>query len=358
MNKKIISGIQQIGIGVENVDVAWAWYRKHFGMDVPIFDEEAVAEYMLHYTGGEPRSRRAVLAMNLQGGGGFEIWEHKSKKPKKADSELLLGDLGINICKIKTANVQKAYDHFKEKELNLISTVKQGPDGRLHFFLKDPYGNIFQFMSDPYIFTDKDKYMNGGAYGAIIGVSDINKSLEVYQDILEYDEVIYDKTGKFEDLASLHGGDKEFRRVLLKHSKPRKGAFSQLLGPSNIELIQVLDRVPTKIFEDRMWGDPGFIHLCFDINGYEALKEECKEKNYPFTVDSTLKLDKTFDMGDAAGDFAYISDPEGTPIEFVQTRKVPIIKSLGLYIKLYKRNPEKSLPLWMLKATRFQRVKD
>jgi len=87
------------------------------------------------------------------------------------------------------------------------------------------------------------------------------------------------------------------------------------------------------------------------------LKQECENKSYPFTVDSTLKLEKTFDMGDAAGDFAYISSPDGIPIEFVETRKVPVIKKLGLYIKLYNRDPEKSLPNWMLKALRFQRKK-
>ena len=47
-----ISGIQQIGIGVSNVHEAFKWYRIHFGMDVPIFEEAAVAGLMLPYTGG------------------------------------------------------------------------------------------------------------------------------------------------------------------------------------------------------------------------------------------------------------------------------------------------------------------
>ena len=58
--------------------------RKHgngiseqFGMDCRIFEDEAEAKLMLPYTGGEPRSRHAVLALNLQSGGGFEIWQYK-----------------------------------------------------------------------------------------------------------------------------------------------------------------------------------------------------------------------------------------------------------------------------------------
>ena len=37
-----ISGIQQVGVGVSNVHEAFKWYRRHFGMDVPIFEYNIV----------------------------------------------------------------------------------------------------------------------------------------------------------------------------------------------------------------------------------------------------------------------------------------------------------------------------
>ena len=74
---------------------------------------------------------------------------------------------------------------------------------------------------------------------------------------------MYDKTGVFEDYAGIPGGDKTFRRVLLRHTASRTGAFSPFFGHSVIELVQVLDREPRNIFEGRIWGDPGFIHFCF-----------------------------------------------------------------------------------------------
>ena len=40
---------------------------------------------------------------------------------------------------------------------------------------------------------------------------------------------------------------------------------------------------------------------------------------YSLTVDSN----ESFDMGDAAGRFSYIEDPDGTLIEFVETHKLP-----------------------------------
>ena len=81
MKRYLINGIQQIGIGVKNLGEAWKWYRKQFGMDCRIFEDEAEAKLMLPYTGGQPRSRHAVLALNLQSGGGFEIWQYKGRIP-------------------------------------------------------------------------------------------------------------------------------------------------------------------------------------------------------------------------------------------------------------------------------------
>lgn len=347
-----------MGVGVSNLQEAWDWYEKYFKMNVCIFEEEATAEYMLHYTDGKPRKRHAVLAINMHGGGGFEVWQHKDKTPQMPEKPMNLGDFGINICKMKTHNINELYDFFKAEKLNLLSQIIFSPDNRKMFFIKDPWQNIFQFVDEKNVYVD-DNNLNGGCYGAIIGVSNIEESLKLYQDILGFDKILFDKTSEFEDLSYLPNGKSKFRRVLLTHSAERKGAFSDLLGPAQIELIQSVNTENVKsLFENRIWGDPGFIHLCFDIRNMDALREECSLKGFPFTVDSAQKLHKTFDMGDAAGNFAYVSDPDGTPIEFVETFKIPVIKKIGFYIKLNKNKPEKKLPKWMLKFLRFQKRKN
>jgi catechol 2,3-dioxygenase-like lactoylglutathione lyase family enzyme len=358
LKEKIISGIQQIGIGVSNCHEAWNWYREHFGMDIKIFEESAVAELMYSYTGGKPRKRHAALTMNLQGGGGFEIWQYVDRIPDAPANEIQAGDLGIYITKIKTRNVKAAYENFKNKNL-ILNEISLGPDGKEHFFIKDPYNNIFQVVEGTSWFIPERKKLTGAAFGAIIGVSDIENARKVYSGILGYDTVIYDKTGVFEDLKCLPGGDKTFRRVLLMHSRPRLGSFSRLLGSSVMELIQVTDRRPEQIFKNRYWGDLGFIHLCYDIKGMDALRTECESKGFAFTVDSThtLKTD-TFDMGEAAGHFAYIEDPDSTLIEFVETDKIPIMKKFGWYLDLRKRDPSKPLPNWILKTLKYSRINE
>ena len=351
--EKLISGIQQIGIGVPNVYEAWKWYKENFGMDIRIFEDNTVAELMLPYTGGKPQRRHAALAMNISGGGGFEIWQYSERTPQAPAFEIQLGDLGINMAKIKSPDVKKAYENFKSRNLNIIGDFYED-----HFYVKDLYGNVFQVLSDDNWFKKTGK-LTGAISGAVVGVSNIENSLKVYSDILGYTKIVSDKTGIFDDFKHLSGGSKTFRRVILKTDKEPVGSFSRLLGKSSIELIQVIDSEPKKIFENRFWGDLGFIHICFDISGMNELKADCESKGYFFTVDSSVKHNKenSFDMGEAAGHFSYIEDPDGTLIEFVETHKVPILKKYGWYLNLKNRDPKKPLPNWMLSALALNKVK-
>ena len=358
-NQFVISGIQQVGIGVENLVEAWKYYIEIFNMDVKILDDNHVADIMAPYMGGKPRPKRAVIAINMQGGGGFEIWNHQQHKPKKPDFELHFGDLGCFAVKIKSRNVKQSFDEFSKKNVKILGGISQSLDGKKTFFMEDIYGNTFQIVEDQSIFRDENR-STGGPVGAIVGCSDMEKTVSLYRNILGYDKMLADKTGVFDDIAALPSGGKPYRRILLTESVPRKGSFSRLFGQSYIELVQALDRQPNKIYENRYWGDPGFIQICFDVRNMRALEKKCKSMGFPFTADSAVKQksdDESFEMGDAAGHFTYIEDPDGYLIEFVETHKIPIMKKLGIYLNLRKRDPEKPLADWILKMLRFARMK-
>ncbi len=345
----MITGVQQVGIGVTNIDEAWGWYRKWFGTDVPVFDDVADAKLMTAYTGGDIHTRRAVLALNMSGGGGFEIWQYKSRDPVACNFDIRMGDLGINAVKIKCHDVVSVFKHFKNNGCDAISELHTLPDSTKTFMVIDPYGNRFQMVNGDSWFQTGNE-ITGGVCGAMIGVSSIDAVLSLYTSAFGFDKVVYDKSGEFSDLEN----NQTYRRVLLRKIQNVKGAFSRLFGHVDIELIEALDRTPQKIYENRYWGDPGFIHLCFDVFDMDRVKINCQKMGYPFTVDSS----STFDMGDAAGRFSYIEDPDGTLIEFVQAHKVPILKKLGWYIDLKKRSDQKPLPNWMLKSMGFGRVKE
>ena len=351
-----INGIQQLGVGVSDLHEAWKWYRLHFSMDIRMFEDEAVAELMLAHTEGKTRKRHAVLALNMQGGGGFEIWQHKGKKPESCPFEIQIGDLGINIGILKTTDIEKAYNQFVQLGVKVLGPLSTCPSGNEHFFIYDPYNNLWEVRNEKWAFNLKNKGLTGGIFGVVIGVKNMEESLPIYQNILQYDKVIYDKTGIFDDFKSLPGGNQKLRRILLQHTDKKEGAFSPFFGHSVIELVQAIEREPNEIYKGRIWGDPGFIHLCFDINGIDTLREQVKDFGFPFTVDSAEAMD-TFDMGEAAGSFAYIQAPEGTLIEFVETHRIPIVKKIGWYLDLRKRGHH-PLPNWILNLFRFMKVKN
>ncbi len=350
MKEKIICGIQQVGIGVSDFVEAWKWYYDQFGFEVKIVDDEGVAERMLPYTGGKPQPRRSGIAVNIRGGGGFEIWQPKGRALNYLKEPLQLGDLGILIAKVKTADIEVAYNTFLNRGLDVISEITCSPSGQRQFFMKDPYGNLFQVEQDDYVFVDEKK-TTGGANGAVIGVSDMDRSLAFYTQLLDYDKVVFDETRVFDDLQALPGGGKTLRRVLLERSKPIEGPLSPIMGTGHLELIQAVDGPGKKLYEGRYWGDPGFIHLCFDVRNMEAVKAATEALGHPFVCDSGAD----FGMGEANGHFTYVEDPDGTLIEFVETFKIPIIKKIGLYLNLAKKDDHK--PLGILKLLRFAKVK-
>lgn len=350
--ERFINGIQQVGIGVADADEAFEWYKKIFGIDIVVFKDAATATLMKQYTGGIAQERYAILAMNLQGGGGFEIWQYTNKMPKVADWEIGLGDLGIFAVKIRCKDAAATFAFYKLQQVKILSPISTAPCGNNHFYIKDPWNNIFEIIDDDYWFTNDNK-LTGAVCGVTIGVTQIETAIAFYKNVLGFTNEIFNDVAVFKDWKGLPGGERKCTRVILTKTWQPTGAFGKLLGPVQIELVEAENFRPQKIFANRHWGDLGFIHVCFDINGMKAHEKICTENKHPLTVNSC----NGFDMGEASGHFAYNEDPDGTLIEYVETHKVPIAKKMGLYLNLKKRDPAKCLPNWVVKCLRFSRVK-
>lgn len=349
-----IHGIQHLGVGVREHASSWRWYRKFFGLDIPLFNAEAPADLMKIYTNGEVISKRAAMVLNLKGGCAMEVVCPSTFQAKHADVAHQLGDLGIYIGWVKAPSIQEAYAYYKENDVEILSDIMYLPNGWETFYLKDPNGLIFQIIPDTMVYT-KSSHVTGGTAGCSIGVSDVDKAIAFYT-ILGYDQVVYDETNEFADWKNIPGGKGEFRRVLLSQSNPSGGGFSKLIGKNYVELVQDMSsRKPVKIYEGRKWGDIGFIHLGFDVRNMEALGQELASAGHGFTCDTNDVLS----MGQSTKvHCTYTEDPDGTLIELIEVYKMPIIEKLGIYLNVEKRKPSQPLPDFLLKALKFVRVKD
>lgn len=349
-----IQGIQHLGVGVPNHEQAWKWYRKFFGLDIPLFNDEAEAPLMTIYTEGDVISKRAAMVLNIKGGCAMEIVCPSTFKATHAKVAHQLGDLGIDIGFVKAPDVQKAYDFFNDNGVELISEITTLPNGWLTFYLKDLNGLVYQVLPANDFYTNHH-HVTGGTAGCSVGVSNMEKAMSFYE-LLGYDEVIFDQKGVFEDWKNLPGGSGEFRRVLLSQKNPSGGGFSKLAGKSYIQLVEDLSkRKPLKIYADRLWGDIGFVHLGFDVRNMEALGKALQKAGHGFTCDTKDVLS----MGESTKvHCTYCEDPDGTLIEMIEVYKIPIIEKLGIYLNVEKRKPSQPLPDLMLKALKFTRVKD
>ncbi|MEQ8338525.1 MAG: VOC family protein [Cyclobacteriaceae bacterium] len=350
---KTINGIQHIGVGVPDTEIAWKWYRKFFGMDIPMFDGVAPAPLMDIYTKNETITKRATMIFSLQGGTAMEVVCPTSFKATHAKTKFQLGDLGIFTGHVKCKEIKATFDFFKNGGAEILTDIVVDPSGKELFYVADPNGLIFQLQEGDNFYT-KRRHPTGGTNGCTIGVSDIDKAMTLYADILGYSKVVYDETGKFGDFSSLPGGKKKFRRVKLTQPGPVGGGFAKVIADTYIELVQAIDYKPKKIYEGRLWGDIGFVHLGFDVRGMVELGKELDEKGFGFTCDTK----DTLDMGGTTRvHCTYIEDPDGTLIELIEVYKIPILEKLGIFLDVEKRDPLKPLPDFMLKALRFSRVK-
>lgn len=345
-----ISGIQQIGIGVKDVRECMLIYKDLFGMDVLVFNDTSDASLMTKYTGGKVYNRQAVLSLNMQGGGGFELWQFKNRQPVDALHKPEYGDIGIYAAKLKCRDVACAHQYFLSRNDIVVSALQKDSKDDLTFWITDKNQNVFQVVWGNHWFKKNEK-KTGGVTGCVIGVTDMDKSLAFYKNVFGLNEIVYDVTGDFID-----GSDNKidsFRKVLLRKHPSGKGAFGKLLGSIEIELVQDLTGKRNKIYAGRYWGDCGFIHVCFDVINMDALKRHTENEGYSFTVDSH----DSFAMENASGRFCYLEDPDGTLIELVETHKVPILKNYGLYLNLKKRSLEKPLANWMINMLSLSKVK-
>jgi catechol 2,3-dioxygenase-like lactoylglutathione lyase family enzyme len=290
---------------------------------------------------GETQRRRAILALNMAGGGGLEIWQFVSREPQASPETISIGDRGIFAIRLKTNDCKRAFQFLQNSGAHVLSPIMPDPAGVEHFVVQDPYGNTFEIAQYGIPFA-RTSHIIGGIVGAIIGVADMGRSVRFYSETLGYDRIVFDQ--------SVDG----LRRLRLARTAANSGPFSRLLGPAEIDLVLDQRRAAGRIYEGRFWGDLGFIHICFDVRGCDVIHTRAAGLGFPATVDSA----SSFDMGDAAGRFSYIEDPDGTLIELVETHKVPILKKLGWSIDLRKRPPDRPLPNLILRGLALNRVKD
>jgi len=312
----MITALQHVGFGVHDAAASFEFYRKFAGFKIKLVDYQDFSDQMEPII-GDLVKMRIIMALPSHGKGIIEIVQHVSTPPRPGTARW--GDIGFLATGYGTRNVAASVAHLDAEGVNVpvrsyTTQLKSGKRWE-SAFLYDPDGNCVELID-----TDPENSTNPGAGGIIqvtIGVRDMDRSLEFYSGILGYNDVLLDTTGHDARLAPLLKNGVEQRQVILGRKSSLKSPFA-LLGGGRIRLVQVKDFPGKNLFEGRRWGDIGQMEACFEVDDIRAAVEELKAMNMEVYHPPTY-----MDMGTGSkGSFAYIKDPDGTLIEFVEVNRV------------------------------------
>lgn len=348
--------MQHYGFGVADRDKSWAFYRK-LGFDVPMSLNQSYASRMEPVVGGD-YERKVVIAANLLGGATLELYQYLSTEPRPFPSNWSWGDPGMSASALKVPDINLALELFEDTPEKVISgplswTAK--PEWKAAL-ISDPDSLLLFLIEVPEIKYSlrKDGQRVGGAIFPTIAVTDMERSLVFYRNILEYKEFVYDWKGIDPVLAAIPGGDRPMRRVLLHDPRPSTSFYSFYLDRGWIELVEVEGRKGPHIYHGRRWGDIGQMEICLDVNDIRGTFDELVARGAKPILEPNTD---DFDMGHGSTAlFAYIQDPDGTMIELAEATRLKVTEKLS--IDLRKRKPGKPFPKWMMKMLRNKRYKE
>ncbi len=352
----MIAAMQHYGFGVTDRDRSWAFYRK-LGFDVPMSLNQSRATRMEPLVGGD-YERKVVIAANLLGGATLELYQYISTEPIPFPSDWRWGDPGMSATALKVTSLNKALEIVKD----IPGTIVSGPlpwPAKPEWkaaLVKDPDNLLLYFVEIPDMSFSlrRDGEVIGGAVFPTIAVTDMDRSLGFYRDILDYREIVYDWKGKDPMLSTIPGGDRQMRRVLLSDPRPPISFYSFYLDRGWIELVEVEGEKGPHVYHGRRWGDIGQMEVCFDVHDIRSTFDELVNRGAkPLLEPNTDE----FDMGHGSTAlFAYVADLDGTMIELAEATRLKLTNKLS--IDLRKRKQGKPLPRWLMRMSRFKRIKD
>ena len=313
----MINAFQHIGLGVWDLDRTFGFYKKLFGYKIKINDITTASKEMEPVV-GSVETMRMAMAMNVKGGGILEFIEHKSSPIRPFPEDTGYGSLGILELGFAVRGIEQVVDSFRAHGVSFLTPVcdLELSDGRRwrYAYLKDPDGMMIQLVEDirPGQTAAKRPEVHGANHVGI-GVSDLGQSTAFYGNVLGFDRQVCAFEGHNPELDPVSGGPVYMKMAILERSAPNTGPI-HALPSGTIKLVAVPDQKGQHVYRGRRWGDIGCMEFCLDVSDLEGAVEDAKAGGTPIYLEPC-----EIDMGSGSrGKVAYVRDPDGTIVEFVE----------------------------------------
>lgn len=318
----MINALQHVGQGVWDIDTTYAFYKRHFGFKTKLNDVTVASKEMAAVI-GSVETMRMMMAANAKGGGIIELIQHKSKAiaPFPADGPYRrcgIAEVGYAVCHIDAvvADFQARGIRF----LTPICELKLNGGRRWRYaYLKDPDGLPLQLTEDlvPGGSAAAGAEVHGVAHVGI-GVSSLERSKEFYENVLGFDRVLCEFVGRMPEMDAVTGSALPMNMVILERSAPASGPLGGLLTRGVVKLFEVPNGNVAHTYTGRCWGDIGCMEVCLDVSDLTETVATMRQKGVPIYLPPV-----EINMGSGSkGMVAYVQDPDGTTIEFVEVKSI------------------------------------
>ncbi len=208
------------------------FFRKHFTKAL-YFNELNIKDFDHTLLAFEKLGCRTLEFLNYNGGAFVRFVENSNKiLPNK----FKINKTGVIGLKIKTNNLKFDYLSKKRHEFVTEPEIVFNPYKKRHFhsLFSGLIIQIFEEYDDYFTLFERH---NTGLSGLIIGVSDIEKSVEFYSKVLKFRDVIYFEKKFFPEDKNFDG--KTYKCAVMKQTANKNNIFSLFLGNFYIELVEV-----------------------------------------------------------------------------------------------------------------------
>jgi catechol 2,3-dioxygenase-like lactoylglutathione lyase family enzyme len=297
-----ILGVDHAGVGVRDAARMRSFYQDCFGFgtvlgEMPEEDHEAIH--------GLVRSSRAVHSALLLGheAGGLTLglFHAIEPVPRPLRTNPRYGDIGVAKLTFSVPDLT-AFCQEKGDLLSLFSSPKsialEGGGEYRFVYGKDPEGNLVEIVSDSSGASSGDSVLRSIG----IAVSDLERSLAFYRDVLGFEKIIMAPHESFSGLVDEVTGE--------TGTTVRSCLCASGRGRGMLELFEVTKPRGRSIPFGAQWGDFGYLQVCLYASDRQALIAQVEAAE----LDMLLPLRGVEDPENPAL-FMYMRDPDGILVE-------------------------------------------
>ncbi len=299
-----LSGVDHVGLGVRDIERMRSFYRDILGFSRVLAEMPEGDHAAIHGLLRGPRAvHRSMLLGQETGGLTVALFHATLPTPRPIRKDSRYGDIGVTKLTFAVPDLA-AFCRDTSIRANLCSSPKrvalEGWGQYRFVYGRDPEGNLIEIVSG----CEGGAGASNSLRSVGIAVTDLQRSLEFYSDVLGFDTVIVAPHESFSGLVDEVTG--------VNGTVVRSCVIANSKGQGMLELIEVTRPRGRSIPFGTQWGDFGYLQVCLYGSDRETLTSQVETDG----VDVLLPPQEVDDPEHPAM-FMYLRDPDGIPVEVV-----------------------------------------